>query len=101
MIRYYESDVYTKEEIKKMSLKKKRRLAKEKTVWAVKKVIALAEERAEEHPDWDINVDHPDEEYVYDYVKTCDEESLDGILMEESFNEESLEIALSIIDWIF
>lgn len=52
MIRYYESDVYTKEEIKKMSLKKKRKLAKEKTVWAVKTVIALAEKEAEEHPDW-------------------------------------------------
>ena len=98
MISYYESDVYTKEEIKKMSLKKKRKLTLEKTMWAVKKVIALAEERAEEHPDLEINVDHPDEEYVYDYVKTCDEESLDDILMEEAFNEESLEIALTIID---
>ena len=94
MISYYESDVYTKEELKKMSIKKKRRLAKEKTAWAIGRVLR----QAEEHPDWYINLDHPDEEYVYDYVKTCEVECLDSILMEGSFNEEYLEIALSIRD---
>ena len=94
MISYYESDVYTKEELKKMSIKKKRKLAKEKTAWAIERVLR----QAEKHPDWYINLDHPDEEYVYDYVKTCDEECLDSILMEKYFNEEHLEIALSIRD---
>ena len=98
MINYYESDVYDEEELKKMSLKKKRKLAKEKAEWAVETVIAQAEEKAEDHPDWFINLDHPDKEYVYDHIENCDEEELDSLLMVRYFDEYYLEIALSIVE---
>ena len=94
MISYYESDVYDEEELEKMSIKKKRKLAKEKTEWAIATVL----QQAEENPDWFINLDHPDVEYVYDHINTCDEESLDSILMEKYFDEYHLEIALSIVE---
>ena len=97
IINYYESDVYDEEELEKMSIKKKRKFAKEKTDWAIEKVLQHAEEKVEDHPDWFINLDHPDVEYVHDHIKTCDEEHLDSILMEKYFDEYYLEIALSIV----
>lgn len=84
MINYYDEDVYTEDELSKMSVSKKRKLALEKEMWVVDRYLRNKK-----------NAEFADIDYIMDYIKfEADEESLDDILTSQYASENELLDAL-------
>ena len=90
MFNYAKSDIYTEEELESMSINEKRERAKLKAAYGIKWTMI----NAEAQPECYKNLDNPDEDYVYDYYKTCDEDCLDHFLMKkwDDFYDDALSI---------